>query len=330
MNKKLFGYAGVIFLLLSVGSSSALIDLTGTYRGGGGVGDPWFNASAAHGITAGDITNWDAAFGWGDHFWNRAGTTLYPTTSGDDVQVNGTVDTYDIVLDNAMFSKGDLDTYWYLSASDTFNFIAGGVNMFMVYENDVQNVVTGNPDGEYSTNVDFEWLKDGTDISFFTLDASDGDVDIDGDLTVTGNIIGNIHYAEAWYHNHPGATITFGVQDQFYNLSFNDTVLNGFTCVDNQNLTCVVAGLYIVNFQASGSGQNNHEYICCVGINDVCQNNTSVHKKLNSGGDIVIMSGTGFVQLSVDDKVTLMMKDWKGTGTGTYHASNLNLVRIGD
>jgi len=35
--------------------------------GGGPESDPVFSASAAFGIGAGDITNWNTAFGWGDH-----------------------------------------------------------------------------------------------------------------------------------------------------------------------------------------------------------------------------------------------------------------------
>jgi len=327
MNKKIMCYAGVVFLLLFVGSSSALIDLTGTYQGSG------------------------------SSYWDRVGTTLYPTTNNDDVQVNGTITvtddiivTDDIYVQDKIYHRGDTDTYFDFAIADSIAWYIGGVSFFSMAQLDAgQDGVLGNPRGSAEhdgSDIDFAWIQKDTGTTIFYIDAFDGRIgvntlapdqvfdvrgntNITGDLNVTGNIIGNIHYAEAWYHNHPGVTITFGVQDYFYNLSFNDTVLNGFTCVDDENLTCVVAGLYLVNFQASGSGQNNHEYICCVGINGVCQNNTSVHKKLNSGGDIVIMAGTGFVQLSVGDKVTLMIKDWKGTGTGTYHTSNLNLVRIG-
>ena len=43
---------------------------------GGAESDPVFVASAAYGIVAGDITNWDTAYGWGDHsgLYDPAGT----------------------------------------------------------------------------------------------------------------------------------------------------------------------------------------------------------------------------------------------------------------
>jgi hypothetical protein len=55
--------------------------------------DPVFSASAAAGIVAGDITNWDAAFGWGNHaaagYQSALTFPLSPTLGGTGVN-NGT------------------------------------------------------------------------------------------------------------------------------------------------------------------------------------------------------------------------------------------------
>ena len=148
------------------------------------------------------------------------------------------------------------------------------------------------------------------------------------DLTGRDNLY---TYAEAWFHHHPGLTMNFATADEYYNLTFNDTTaLNGFTWDGMGNLTCNVAGLYSVDFMACGSGQNNHVYHLGVGINWVVQENVVAHKKMAAGGDITVMAGTGFLRLSSGDVVSLMIRDFGGTGTGLYVHSNLNLIRIGD
>lgn len=139
-----------------------------------------------------------------------------------------------------------------------------------------------------------------------------------------------LYYAEGYYHNHDGVTLAFGVQNYRYTLFFNDTKLNGFTCIDNQNLTANKTGVYKVDYQSAGTGRNNHEYILAVCIDGVEQENTEVHKKMAAGGDIVTMSGTGIIEVTAGQKITLCIMDISGTGDGTYIASNLNLIKIGD
>ena len=106
--------------------------------------------------------------------------------------------------------------------------------------------------------------------------------------------------------------------------------LNGFTTDGTTRLTAQVAGLYRVNYMGIGDGQNNHKYVTTVRINNVAQNCTESHKKMTAGGDIVTMTGSGFIQLNVNDNVTLTTYDDGDTGLGTYYGMNLNLVRIGD
>ena len=69
---------------LSNTTNTSIVAYTGFSTGTGGGGgatveaDPIFAASAAYGIAAADITNWDTAFGWGDH-----GTEGYVKNSSD-------------------------------------------------------------------------------------------------------------------------------------------------------------------------------------------------------------------------------------------------------
>jgi len=150
-------------------------------------------------------------------------------------------------------------------------------------------------------------------------------------LEVTnGDIIGNFIYGELWNHTHTAVPLTFATQEVYYNVSiFEYSRLNGFT-TDGENLTALVAGLYDVNYDITGSGQNNHEYVTTITINGEEQNNTAVHKKMSAGGDITPMNGGGFIQLAVGDEVRLAVQDYSGIGAGNLYSVEMRLSRIGN
>ena len=58
-------------------------------------------------------------------------------------------------------------------------------------------------------------------------------------------------------------------------------------------------------------------------------NRTVSEMKLANTGDIVTMSGIGLIHLYRGDEVTLMVRDYGGTSTGTYFGGNVNIVRVG-
>jgi len=152
-----------------------------------------------------------------------------------------------------------------------------------------------------------------------------------GDLDVTGNITGNQIYGEMWYHNHTATELDFAVDGLFYNLTFDNSDLNGFTFNDAEDsLTPLVNGKYKVSWMASGDGQNNHEYYTTILVNGVDYDRCEAHKKMTAGGDIVTMTGNCFVDLVTTDYVQLGTADVGATGTGNYYSANLNLIRIGD
>jgi len=147
---------------------------------------------------------------------------------------------------------------------------------------------------------------------------------------VYGNITANQFYAEAFYHNHTPTELNFATDGVYYNLTFSNVTLNGFSNYSDKELTCDIKGLYAVNYMASGDGQNNHDYYTTMGINGIPQLNLESHKKMSAGGDILTMGGTGFVRLEKGENITLMTADIGATGTGNYYSMNLNLVRIGN
>ena len=77
-------------------------------------GDPFFNASDAFPLQAAWMTDWNTSYGWGDHslagyltstFWNRYGTILSPSTDGDSIQLNNTLDMNGENITNANLSE---------------------------------------------------------------------------------------------------------------------------------------------------------------------------------------------------------------------------------
>jgi len=170
----------------------------------------------------------------------------------------------------------------------------------------------------------FKWMEDE---DYFK---SSDEWIFEDNVNVNGNIIGNQIYGEMWYHNHTATNINFAVDGTYYLLFFRNSTLNGFTFDGLNNLTALIAGKYKSCFMASGDGQNNHEYYTSVFVNEINQDQCEAHKKMSAGGDIVTQNGCCFIDLTINDKISLRSADIGSTGTGNYYSSNINLVRIGD
>lgn len=141
----------------------------------------------------------------------------------------------------------------------------------------------------------------------------------------------NENYAEVYFRNQSGVTIIFSSANKFYNMTFyHATKINGFTNISNTTLRVDVAGRYLVNYVAIGSGINNHEYVTSVGINGNPQQSTTTRKRMTAGDDITPMNGNGIIDLAADDLVTLMIKDYDSTSEGTQYGMTLTLLRIGN
>ena len=151
-----------------------------------------------------------------------------------------------------------------------------------------------------------------------------------GNINVTNNFTGNQIYGEMWYHNHSATVLNFATDGKYYNLTFNDSLTNGFTFSDaNDYLLALVDGTYKACYMASGSGQNNHAYFTSIRINNEIQGKCESHKKMSAGGDVMTMNGCCFITLSNGDEVRLSTADIGGTGAGEYYSANVNIVRIG-
>jgi len=90
--------------------------------------DPIFGAAPASGITAGDITNWDAAYGWGDHATQGYLTTELdgdPTNELQTLSIAGS----DLTISggNTVTLPGDAD--WTVSGTDMYSGVTGNVGI---------------------------------------------------------------------------------------------------------------------------------------------------------------------------------------------------------
>lgn len=177
------------------------------------------------------------------------------------------------------------------------------------------------------TLTDLELYSDGTNGVIDTT----GDLIIGNNLNVSGNFTGNQIYGEMWYHNHTATELDFAVDGAYYNLTFNNSLVNGFTFDDaGDYLESGYDGVYKASYMASGDGQNNHVYFTSVTVNAVVVDKCESHKKMSAGSDIVTMTGDCFIELTAGDKIRLATADVGATGTGNYYSASLNLVRIGD
>jgi len=199
---------------------------------------------------------------------------------------------------------------------------------------------------EFGYNLKQNKIQLSGDINYTTVNVNNSDT-LDGyDWdTYPGNIYwynqtttstGNNIYGGMNYHNYSGVSLNFANGDIYYYLAYTDAShLNGFTANNiglglNSSLTTLVSGTYQLTYFAVGSGQNNHQYHVVPFIDDVEYDLCETMKKMSAGGDTTPMSGNCFIDLTAGDNVSLRIRDFEDTGTGTYFGSNINLVRVGD
>jgi hypothetical protein len=213
-------------------------------------------------VYAGTNLSWSAgqfhSTGTGGGFWNRAGTTLYPFTNNDDVQVNGTITTDAIYLADDIFHAGDTNTYIGFQ-NDQIQWWAGGLGV-VLFDN-TQFLVNVNG---ASLGRDVDFTVDGKYVAdLFRVDAGNnrvgiltgtpdqpfdvnGNTNITGDLNVTGIINNDAIYAQL----SDSTDQTFGVIDTGYAITFNtNDEINGIThstVSETMNITIVTSGVYSI------------------------------------------------------------------------------------
>lgn len=213
-----------------------------------------------------------------------------------------------------------------------------------LFINDTVNITNGNlnvPDGNITLGQKITFalgeIIDNIIDGWITIT---GNTNVIGDLNVTQNFTGNQIYGEMWFDGNGTINTLINTQDVWEPIiGFNDTgetigqSLNGFTFDEtNEWLTAQVAGKYqVAYFLSFGNVGNNQEYQTAIFINNITQqNNTDAHRKIQASGDVGNTGTTAFIDLTVGDNVSLKIKNVDGTSNVVGHASNVNLIRIGD
>ncbi len=255
----------------------------------------------------------------------------------NDATVGGEMNFFNPItyFNEKLVHSNDADTYIEFQ-NDNITFFSGGVNMVSLVELGVDQVVF-NEDGllnefRVETNTHFEAFK-------VSNEPESVEMNIDcfayENLSVTNNLTGNIHYGEMWFHNDTNPNVTvIPSQDIWYTITAFDNLENGYTVnrftYSNNNLTCKFDGLYKVDYSLTISGNVNNKYHFAAGINGVQQFNTETHERMGTANDITSASGTGFLQLTERNLVSLMVMNEDGGNDVTVYSVNLNLIRIGD
>ena len=133
---------GVITFTRNNGGATFTVDIDGRYLTSFTESDPVFSASAAGGISSSDITNWDTAYGWGDH--SQAGYLTSSSTQSKYLRSDANDTTTGALTIGGSIDSGGTDMGYYQSA---------GTNI----------VLKGDSVGR--SGIFFESEKDGTNIN---------------------------------------------------------------------------------------------------------------------------------------------------------------------
>lgn len=196
-------YVAIISFLLLIVSISSVLGYTVTIDDVGmttdssnfkiDYNDNWINVGNLtidnNSVNGSVIGQWNTAYGWGNHFWSRAGTTLYPTTDGDNVQMNGTV-----TVEGALYME------------DNIIYLDDGHSVYIDYDDMTAELdIQGNNkvldfmnwyNIEFSANSYTMFRAPG--ISFGGVGFPDQPIDITGNTNITGdlNVTGSVNITD--------------------------------------------------------------------------------------------------------------------------------------
>jgi len=126
--------------------------------------DPIFTASAAGGITATQVTNWDTAYSWGDH--SLAGYITAETDPVFSVSPAGTITNTNIANWNTAYGWGDHSTQGYINSE---------TNTTLALAN---NTLTYTDETGTATNIDLSLYLDDTNLARLTGGSLNGSTGI--------------------------------------------------------------------------------------------------------------------------------------------------------
>ena len=226
---------GVVTFTRNNGGDTFNVDLDGRYLTSFTETDPIFTASPSAGITETNITNWDAAYGWGDH--SQAG---YLTSYNDEYTTGATFNGGNGII---TFTRNDGDTFTLdISATLTDINVTGGTY------NDSNQTLTLNKSNGGSIDITgfaVDTVLHTTGATFntsngvVTFTKSNGDtytVDLDGKYAESG------HNHDSTYLKLAGGTLTGGLNGTTGTFSGKGTFDNLELTSGNRHLTFTQSG----------------------------------------------------------------------------------------
>jgi len=151
----------------------------------------------------------------------------------------------------------------------------------------------------------------------------------DGTLKFVGTA--HIRYG-SFYGDNIAQAVTVSAADTYYEIGagLSDGGSNGFTFQSSKELKCLVAGKYKVDYSlAVYTTVANNEIESAVMINSSAQANTTSHTEAMTANAPMSMSGTGILNLAVDDVVNLAVSNHTASNNITVQHANLTLVMVG-
>lgn len=167
-----------------------------------------------------------------------------------------------------------------------------------------------------------------TDISLKKI--TGGNADIAGNLTVHGNITGNILYADMNAYNDAGFTVPQTTQNVYENVTnMSASHMNGFTFADNTTLIPGKTGDYKIDYSLSFNGLTGKTHGIGIGINGIIDHECYSRRKLGAD-DVGNVAGTCIKSLSQGDEITLMIDpEDAATNDVTVISASVAIFRVG-
>lgn len=137
-------------------------------------------------------------------------------------------------------------------------------------------------------------------------------------------------YGQYFFHNDSaGRTVPltqnlWSIVDAFAFVD-NGTQLSGFDQNVPNNLTATINGVYKVEYSMTFTGQANNKYHIAIFINDTFKLETEAHSRVGGGNDIQSVAGSGIINLTIGDNVSLRMFNEDSDADALIFSTNFNL-----
>jgi len=155
-------------------------------------------------------------------------------------------------------------------------------------------------------------------------------VESDGDVVFVGG--GGLAFANFWHNSTETITITDASTPTEVRIPYSTIGVHNITAVGGPNVDMQVtyAGFYIVTWSISFTTQNaNQEIEGGIMVNGAAVGSGQGHRRIGTATDTGSMSGSGLVDLSANDQISLFVENQSGTSNVIVEHVNFNAMQVG-